>query len=329
MSYVQVEHLCKTYRIPKSRQGIQGAVKDFFHREYNLKKAVDDISFRIEKKEIVGFVGANGAGKSTTIKMMTGILYPDSGRVLVNGIIPYENRKHNARHIGVVFGQRSQLNWDLPVEDTFRLYQKLYDIPTEVFCKNRDLFTELLDMKDFVHQPARQLSLGQRMKANLALAFLHNPDIVYLDEPTIGLDVISKQALRKGILDMNRANGTTVMLATHDMGDIDAVCKRLIIIDNGTIMYDGSMYDFKEKYGRQYVIQFSFDMMPQWIPDSRLKPPVIDENKYMWSIQANESLPLKDAVEILLSRYSPKNMNVIEQSVEDIVTQMLIKGKND
>ena len=231
MSYIEVNDLCKEYRVAKTGKGIGGAIKSLFHREYTVKEAVRHVNFSVEKGEIVGYIGPNGAGKSTTLKMLSGILIPTSGTVQVGGIVPYERRRENAKRIGVVFGQRSQLYWDLPVSDTFDLYESLYDIPHETFRKNCDLFTELLDMGGFLDQPVRQLSLGQKMKANIAVALLHDPAVLYLDEPTIGLDVVSKKVLRQAIKAINREKGTTVMLTTHDMDYIEAVCNRLIMIN--------------------------------------------------------------------------------------------------
>lgn len=196
MAFIDVEHVSKSFKIPKMQSGLAGAVKSLFHREYEIREAVKDVSFTIDAGEIVGYIGPNGAGKSTTIKMLSGVLQPDDGKITVDGLVPFEKRKDNARKIGVVFGQRSQLYWDLPVIDTFEIYQQLYSIPAETYTRNCAFFTELLEMKEFMHQPARQLSLGQKMKANLALAMLHDPKVLYLDEPTIGLDVLTKRRLR-------------------------------------------------------------------------------------------------------------------------------------
>ncbi|MDR2135646.1 MAG: ATP-binding cassette domain-containing protein, partial [Treponema sp.] len=241
MAFIEVDCVSKSYRIVKNRPGILGSVASLFHREYNIKNAVDNISFSIGQGEIVGYIGPNGAGKSTTIKMLSGVLIPDSGEIRVGGIVPYRERKKNAMRIGVVFGQRSQLYWDLPISDTFGLFRRLYEIPDDVYEHNKRLYVELLGMEDFIEQPVRQLSLGQKMKANLALAMLHNPDVLYLDEPTIGLDVMSKQVLRQSIAALNREKNTTIILTTHDMNDIEAVCKRLILIDKGRKLFDGGL----------------------------------------------------------------------------------------
>lgn len=200
MSFIEVTNLCKDYQISKSGKGISGAVKSLFHREYTVKEAVKNVSFSLEKGEVVGYIGPNGAGKSTTLKMLSGVLIPTSGTVNVGGIVPYKERKENAKRIGVVFGQRSQLYWDLPISDTFDLYENLYSVPKAQFRRNCEYYIDLLDMKDFVDQPVRQLSLGQKMKSNIAIALLHDPDVLYLDEPTIGLDVTSKKVLRDAII---------------------------------------------------------------------------------------------------------------------------------
>ena len=239
MSFIEVTNLCKEYRIAKQEKGITGAVKSLFHREYTVKEAVKNVSFSLDKGEVVGYIGPNGAGKSTTIKMLSGVLLPTSGVAKIGDIIPYENRKENAKRIGVVFGQRSQLYWDLPISDTFDLYESLYSVPRERFRENCKYFTELLDMNDFINQPVRQLSLGQKMKANIAIALLHDPEVLYLDEPTIGLDAVSKLKVREFILEQNRLCGTTVLLTTHDMQDIDALCSRVLLIGKGQLLLDG------------------------------------------------------------------------------------------
>ena len=318
MSYIEVNDLCKEYRVAKTGKGIGGAIKSLFHREYTVKEAVRHVNFSVEKGEIVGYIGPNGAGKSTTLKMLSGILIPTSGTVQVGGIVPYERRRENAKRIGVVFGQRSQLYWDLPVSDTFDLYESLYDIPHETFRKNCDLFTELLDMGGFLDQPVRQLSLGQKMKANIAVALLHDPAVLYLDEPTIGLDVVSKKVLRQAIKAINREKGTTVMLTTHDMDDIEAVCSRLIMINEGVKLFDGTMESFRNQYEREIVIRLEFeDSAPVWEDMEGLTLAKRDENTL--EVKLLDRSAVKASITRLLDAYEPQNIFVREPDIEDIV----------
>ena len=230
---IRVENLTKEFKINKKYPGFKGAIKSFFSTEYITKRAVDDISFEINDGEIVGYIGANGAGKSTTIKMMTGILTPTNGIVTVNGIVPYENREKNAKNIGVVFGQKTQLWWDLPISETFSLLKDIYDISDNDFEERMNFFKKVLGLEEFFLNPVRTLSLGQRMRADLAAALIHNPKVIYLDEPTIGLDVVVKESVRKAIKEINKKYGTTIILTTHDLNDIEELCNRIIIIDKG------------------------------------------------------------------------------------------------
>lgn len=318
MSYIEVNDLCKEYRVAKTGKGIGGAIKSLFHREYTVKEAVRHVNFSVEKGEIVGYIGPNGAGKSTTLKMLSGILIPTSGTVQVGGIVPYERRRENAKRIGVVFGQRSQLYWDLPVSDTFDLYESLYDIPHETFRKNCDLFTELLDMGGFLDQPVRQLSLGQKMKANIAVALLHDPAVLYLDEPTIGLDVVSKKVLRQAIKAINREKGTTVMLTTHDMDDIEAVCSRLIMINEGVKLFDGTLESFRNQYEREIVIRLEFEgNAPTWQDMEGLSLSKRDENAL--EVKLLDRSAVKASITRLLDAYEPQNIFVREPDIEDIV----------
>ena len=272
MSYIDVSHICKEFRITKRDPGLKGALKSMIRREYAVKKAVDDISFSIEKGELVGYIGPNGAGKSTTIKMLSGILTPTSGRIMVGGIVPYENRRENNLRMGVVFGQRSQLYWDLPMGETFGLYKRMYRIGDEAFRRNVDVYVELLGMQDFLQTPVRQLSLGQKMRGNIAVALLHDPEIVYLDEPTIGLDVVAKDRIRRFLREVNREKNTTLILTTHDMDDIESVCNRLIMIDTGKKLYDGSLSAFRETYTGESVLCVTLaESGPFTLPDSRLR----------------------------------------------------------
>ena len=318
MSYIEVKDLCKEYRIAKTGKGIGGAIKSLFHREYTVKEAVRHVDFSVEKGEIVGYIGPNGAGKSTTLKMLSGILIPSSGTVQVGGIVPYERRRENAKRIGVVFGQRSQLYWDLPVSDTFDLYESLYDIPHETFRKNCELFTELLDMGSFLDQPVRQLSLGQKMKANIAVALLHDPAVLYLDEPTIGLDVVSKKVLRQAIKAINQEKGTTVMLTTHDMDDIEAICKRLIMINEGVKLFDGTLESFRNQYECEIVIRLEFEgNAPTWQDMEGLSFSKRDENAL--EVKLLDRSTVKASITRLLDTFEPQNIFVREPDIEDIV----------
>ena len=318
MSYIEVNDLCKEYRVAKTGKGIGGAIKSLFHREYTVKEAVRHVNFSVEKGENVGYIGPNGAGKSTTLKMLSGILIPTSGTVQVGGIVPYERRRENAKRIGVVFGQRSQLYWDLPVSDTFDLYESLYDIPHETFRKNCELFTELLDMGSFLDQPVRQLSLGQKMKANIAVALLHDPAVLYLDEPTIGLDVVSKKVLRQAIKAINQEKGTTVMLTTHDMDDIEAICKRLIMINEGVKLFDGTLESFRNQYECEIVIRLEFEgNAPTWQDMEGLSFSKRDENAL--EVKLLDRSAVKASITRLLDAYEPQNIFVREPDIEDIV----------
>ena len=246
---IEVNGLKKNFRISKRMNGLPGYISNLFRPKYEIKEAVKDINFEIYKGECVGFIGANGAGKSTTIKMLSGILYPDSGYINVMGFEPQKDRKKYVANIGVVFGQKSQLSWDLPVIDSFELLKNIYKIPNEIYNKNLCEFTKLLDMSEFIDQPVRQLSLGQRMRADIAASLLHSPKLVFFDEPTIGLDVVAKEKIREFVRYMNKEKNITFIFTTHDMQDIAKTCERIIIIDKGTKMYDGSVKELVDKYG--------------------------------------------------------------------------------
>ena len=256
---IEVDGVKKYYKIAKREKGFFQTVKHLFHREYEVRKAVDDISFSIKKGEIVGFIGQNGAGKSTTIKMLSGILYPDEGNLKINGFIPYKQRKQYVKNIGVVFGQKSQLNWDLPLIESFELMRYIYRIPKKKYEENLEKFTKLLDMESFINQPVRQLSLGQRMRGDIVASLLHSPEIVFFDEPTIGLDVVAKEKIREFIKYMNKTEQTTIIFTTHDMQDVEKVCERLIIIDLGKKIFDGSIDEIKQKYANSKSIEIQLE----------------------------------------------------------------------
>ncbi len=242
---IEVEHISKTFRVSRRNSGFKEAAKALFHREYEELKALDDISFTIADGEMVGYIGPNGAGKSSTIKILSGILYPDSGTCLVNGRIPWKERKAHVKDIGVVFGQRSQLWWDVPVIDSFELLKDIYDIPLTTYRNNLEELIALLNLSQIIKTPTRQLSLGQRMRCEIAASLLHEPKILFLDEPTIGLDAISKLAVRDFIRKRNETHKTTVILTTHDMQDIEALSKRIILIGKGRLLMDGTLEELK------------------------------------------------------------------------------------
>ncbi len=263
---IKVEQLTKVYRSSQRREGLGGAVLDLFKRRYRTIRAVDGICFSIARGEMVGYIGANGAGKSTTIKMLTGILTPTSGTMRLNSLDPRRNRYEHARQIGVVFGQRTQLWWDLAVIEAFNLLQKIYEIPPPIYRQRLDRFIEVLDISEQLHQPVRKLSLGQRMKCDLCASLLHNPPLLFLDEPTIGLDVAVKERIRRFIREVNREEQSTVVLTTHDLTDIEELCPRIIIIDSGKILYDGPTADIKDRFGRRrrVVCSFKRDYLPEY-----------------------------------------------------------------
>jgi ABC-2 type transport system ATP-binding protein len=242
---IKVERLSKTYKVARRNSGLREAIKSLYSREYEEIKALDDISFTISNGEMVGYIGPNGAGKSSTIKVLSGILTPDSGKCVIDGKIPWKERKSHVRDIGVVFGQRSQLWWDVPVIDSYELIKDIYSIPNDKYQRNLEELVELLSLSQMIKTPVRQLSLGQRMRCEIAAALLHSPKILFLDEPTIGLDAVSKLAVREFILDLNKNHNTTVILTTHDMQDIEALTSRILLIGKGKILLDGSLEKLK------------------------------------------------------------------------------------
>ena len=306
---IEVKNVKKYYKIAKRDKGIMATVKHLFNRKYTVKKAVDDISFSINKGEIVGFIGPNGAGKSTTIKMLSGILYPDSGDVKINGYIPYKQRKEYVKNIGVVFGQKSQLNWDLPLIESFELIKYIYKIPQKKYEENLKKFTELLDMKDFINQPVRQLSLGQKMRGDIVAALLHSPEIVFFDEPTIGLDVVAKDKIREFIHYLNEKENTTIIFTTHDMQDIEKVCNRLIIIDAGKKIYDGTVADIKNKYAGSKTIEILLE----------------DGSTTTYTFDANKT-SMSSVMEKLFTQFSIKDISICEPEIDGIIRDIYEGG---
>jgi ABC-2 type transport system ATP-binding protein len=252
---IRLNDVTKEFKVLNRKEGLKGSIKDLFSRDYKIVRAVCNISMEVSKGEIVGYLGPNGAGKSTTIKMMTGVLEPTSGEILVNGMVPYRKRTQNAQNIGVVFGQRSQLWWALPVIESFKLLKDIYQVSDRNYSDMMELYTSLVDIEDILHKPVRQLSLGQRTLSDILAAFLHNPSIVFLDEPTIGLDVAMKGKIRKLVKALNKERHTTVILTTHDMGDVDALCRRIVIIDKGSLLYDNDIENLKGFFGAYRTVK--------------------------------------------------------------------------
>ena len=299
---IEVNNVKRYYKVAQRKEGIENSLKHLLRREYVVKKAVDDISFTIKKGEIVGFIGPNGAGKSTTIKMLSGILYPDDGNVIIDGFVPYKQRKQYVKNIGVVFGQKSQLNWDLPLIESFELMRYIYKIPKDLYEENLQLFTRLLDMEDFINQPVRQLSLGQRMRGDIVAALLHSPEIVFFDEPTIGLDVVAKEKIRNFIKYMNETRQTTIIFTTHDMQDIEKVCQRLIIIDSGKKVYDGSIQEIKDKYASIKNIELLME----------------DGSKEVRTFDTSEQ-PMNQIMSTIFADSQVKDISICEPDIDEII----------
>ncbi len=275
-SIITLKNVSKEFKVLNRHEGIKGGIQDLFSRDYKIIKAVNDVSMEIMPGEICGYLGPNGAGKSTTIKMMTGVLEPTSGEILVNGKVPYKNRTENAQNIGVVFGQRSQLWWALPLIESFKLLRDIYQIEDKDFKDMMDLYESLVDIRELYLKPVRQMSLGQRTLSDILAAFLHNPGVVFLDEPTIGLDVSMKSKIRDLIKALNHEKNTTVILTTHDMGDVDALCKRIVIIDKGVMLYDNSIENLRGFFGAYRTLRLRFTKDASDLTEEALKKQAAD-----------------------------------------------------
>jgi ABC-2 type transport system ATP-binding protein len=324
VSAIEVKHLSKQYFIAKRQEGMWGAVRSLFHREYITKTAVEDVSFSIEAGEMVGYIGPNGAGKSTTIKMLTGILVPTSGEVRVGGLVPYKERQKNARQIGVVFGQRSQLWWDLPTIESFELLKEVYHISDKQYRRNMDTFTEILKLDEFFQTPVRQLSLGQRMRADIAASLLHDPLILFLDEPTIGLDVVAKERMRTFIQEMNKERGITVILTTHDMSDIEKLCKRMILIDKGRVMYDGGLEKIKEHFGTSRIL--IVDVEKDVSLDIEGVELIREEGIRKWLRFNREEYTAAQLIQQISERAEIIDISLQEPEIDSIIRQMYEQG---
>jgi ABC-2 type transport system ATP-binding protein len=315
---ISARGVTKRYRQHRRFPGFLGAVRTLFTSSYTEVRAVEDVSFSIEAGEAVGYLGPNGAGKSTMIKMMTGILVPTAGEVKVLGRVPHAARMANAREIGVVFGQRSQLWWDLPVIDSFALNQRIYRIEDRRFRDNLAMFSEMLGLTPFLDQAVRQLSLGQRMRCEIVMALLHDPKVLFLDEPTIGLDVVAKDAVRKFLAEINRSRGVTVILTTHDLQDIEHICPRLIMVDEGKLLFDGELRRLRAALGsrRRLRLEFADDPGPLLLKKARL---TADQGTLKHYEIVEEGVSLLDVLAELPPAAAVKDVAVEEPSIEEVV----------
>ena len=334
MALIELSHISKHFQILNRKQGLWGAVTDLFSTDYRLVKAVEDVSLEIQPGEIVGYIGPNGAGKSTTIKMMTGILKPTGGRIVVDGHVPYENRKRNAQNMGVIFGQRTQLWWDLPVIESFKILKEIYRVDDATYNRQIGLFNDLVNLQALYAVPARQLSLGQRMLCDITAAFLHNPKVVFLDEPTIGLDISIKNRIRAVIRELNEARQTTIILTTHDLGDVEALCKRLVIIDKGRIIYDGDIAKVTQLFGAYRTLkvqihgftegtlgQLTAKLQTQFQSNGSL---AIDSTEAEWTdITVNQDhIPLLDVLSFVMREFSIQDVRIVEIPMESVVRKI-------
>ncbi|MBQ5850780.1 MAG: ATP-binding cassette domain-containing protein [Lachnospiraceae bacterium] len=322
---IEVKNLTKEFKKPVRKQGVWGMLSTLFSKEYETKVAVNDVSFTIHDGEIVGYIGSNGAGKSTTIKMMCGILNPTSGMVKIDGEVPYKKRMQIAEKIGVVFGQKTQLWWDIPLIESFKVLKEIYRVSDEEYNERMDFLCDTLELKDFLNQPVRTLSLGQRMRADLAASWLHNPNILFLDEPTIGLDVWVKEKIRQAIKTMNEKYNTTVILTTHDMQDIENLCSRIIMIEEGKVIYDGSLDNIKHRFGNIRTIELTLKSNPAINTldtfGGRASYELKEEKLYI-KFDA-DILELETVVKYAFGVLKAVDMQISEINIEDVVKDIM------
>lgn len=334
MSLIHIDNLSKHFKVLNRHPGLSGAIKDLFSNDFRLVKAVDGISYDIEPGEIVGYIGPNGAGKSTTIKMMTGILKPTDGQITVNGLAPYDNRIKQAQIMGVVFGQRTQLWWDLPVIESFRILKEIYHVDQKTFDAHMELFNDLVGLGALYGQQVRTLSLGQRMLCDITASFLHNPQIVFLDEPTIGLDVSVKAKIRTVIKELNEMRQTTIILTTHDLGDVEALCQRIIIIDKGKILYDGGIKKVNALFGAYRTLKLQLDhynpstlgtlqdrLTGHFGLESGITTGVVEDHWTDVTIDQART-PLADVLGFVMSSFDVADVRIVEISMEQVVRKV-------
>ena len=326
LGQVEAVNLVKEFRTFQRREGLSGSVRDLFSRNYTRLKAVDSVTFTLRPGEMVGYIGPNGAGKSTSVKMLTGILVPTSGSVAANGFTPYRERMAYTRTIGAVFGQRTQLWWDIAVVESFRLLKRIYDVSDRDYEARMARFDEILGIKHYLHQPVRKLSLGERMRCDLAAALLHNPPLLFLDEPTIGLDLLAKESIREFLKEINREYGTTVLLTTHDLSDIEELCSRLMIIDRGRILFDGPLDHLKRMLWRQNQIRFELKEREQAAMIEQVELPNVDRERideltYRFSYN-RDNYTSGEVIRRVVAAVDVREIFMAEESIEQIVRRI-------
>ena len=328
---IKVRELTKEFRTFRRREGVLGALQNLFVREHVTVHAVDRVSFTIEPGEMVGYIGANGAGKSTTIKMLTGILVPTGGLVVSYGYVPYRERRRYTKHLGVVFGQRTQLWWDIAVIESFKLLKEIYGVSEADYRRRLDKFAEILNVKEYLHTPVRKLSLGERMRCDLAASLLHNPPLLFLDEPTIGLDVVAKDHIREFLKEVNRTEGTTVLLTTHDLSDIEELCRRIIIIDKGRVLFDGQLAEMKGRLAKYNQVKFFLKDRGQvarlgQIATDGISCERVDELTYLLRFDRNQHSSA-EVIREIVNRLEVRDIFIEEEPIEDIVKRIYLSGE--
>lgn len=317
---IELKNIRKTFRVPKRESGFAQAARSLFHREYTEIHALDGVSFTVPDGQTVGYIGPNGAGKSSTVKIMSGFLTPDSGECRIDGLCPWQDRKKHTKNIGVVFGQRSQLWWDVPVADSFALLRDIYGIEQGRFRKTADELTERLELQDILKTPARMLSLGQRMRCEIAASLLHEPKLLFLDEPTIGLDAVSKIAVRSFLKTLREEKKTTIILTTHDMADIEALAERILLIGKGRILLDGSFQELKRRHGskKQLSVSVSGGTVPQ-----QKGLLLLEKQPGLWKFEVDtDVLPVSSAIQTLSDCAAIQDLSVSDTSMETLVVSL-------
>ncbi|HEP1883871.1 TPA: ATP-binding cassette domain-containing protein [Streptococcus pyogenes] len=328
MVMIEVSHLQKNFSKTIKEPGLKGALKSFVHPQREIFEVVKDLSFEVPKGQILGFIGANGAGKSTTIKMLTGILKPTSGYCRINGKIPQDNRQDYVRDIGAVFGQRTQLWWDLALQETYVVLKEIYDVPEKAFRKRMDFLNEVLDLNEFIKDPVRTLSLGQRMRADIAASLLHNPKVLFLEEPTIGLDVSVKDNIRRAITQINQEEETTILLTTHDLSDIEQLCDRIIMIDKGQEIFDGTVIQLKQSFGKMKSLSFELKPGQEQVVSQFMGLPdiTVERHELSLDIQYDSSrYQTADIIQKTIADFAVRDLKMTDVDIEDIVRRFYRK----